>query len=260
MNYNIKIFLTKTHSLRRNPPTPHPRMLTDECMHSALSAFMATHSGLPLARGPVRFENEGVFTSVQRMRTLMPMTWHGKYPNAAMLELRGPWCYPVMMMNDNQYVEPDPPVIIVRDALDRVVVRLKPTSVEEVHRMLEHDVFDLPNIQSRLDEGRRAAERKAHEVELKAAAVRRRMALDAELRAAVVTAVDTFEAELQALVGNIVAHLNTQQFPTDADAAVPALHAFEGGVAGGHAAVVKEVKARVERALVQNQVRQMACQ
>jgi hypothetical protein len=81
-------------------------MLTDACMHSALTAFVATHSALPLARGPVRFENEGVFTSVQRMRTLMPVTWHGKYPNAATLELRGAWHYPVMMMNDNQLGPP----------------------------------------------------------------------------------------------------------------------------------------------------------
>jgi hypothetical protein len=222
-------------------------MLTDTCMHSALTAFMDTHSALPLARGPVRFENEGVFTSVKRMRTLMPMTWHGKYPNAATLELRGAWHYPVMMMNDNQLVAPDPPFIIVRDALDGVVLRLKPTSVEEVHRMLEHDVFDLPNLHSRMDESRRAAERKAQEVELRAAAVRRRMALDAELKAAVVTAVNTFEPELHAVVAKILAHLNTQHFTTDADTTVPALHAFEGGAAGGHAVVVKEVQARVER-------------
>ena len=209
-------------------------MLTDACMHSALTAFVATHSALPLARGPVRFENEGVFTSVQRMRTLMPVTWHGKYPNAAALELRGAWYYPVMMMNDNQLVDPDPPFIIVRDALDGVVLRLKPTSVEEVHRMLEHDVFDLANLQSRVDESRSAAERKAQEVELKAAALLRSMALDAELEAAVVTVVDIFEVELLTVVAKIATHLKT-------------LHALEGGAVG--ALLVKEVKARVERAL-----------
>ena len=151
-------------------------------------------------------------------------------------------------MNDCQLVDPDPPFIIVRDALDGVVLRLKPTSAEEVATMLEHDVFDLPNLHSRMDESRRAAERKAQEVELRAAAVRRRMALDAELKAAVVTAVNTFEAELHAVVAKIIAHLNTQHFATDADTTVPALHAFEGGAAGGHAVVLKEVQARVERA------------
>jgi hypothetical protein len=210
-------------------------MLTDACMHSALTGFMQQHSGLPLARGPVRFENEGVFTYIKRMRTLMPVTCHGKYPNAATLELRGPWFYPVMMMNDNQYVEPDPPVIIVRDAMDGVVVRLKPTSVEDVAQMLEHDVFDLPNLQSRLDERSRAAERKEQEVQRTVVAIQKRMALEAELKAAVVVAVDTFESELQAVLGNIVAHLNIDERP-------------DGGYA---AVVVKEVQARVQRVLVQ---------
>jgi hypothetical protein len=77
-------FLKKTSLTHRLPHPPHP------------------------SRWRVWFENEGVFTSVKRMRTLMPLTWHGMYPNAATLELRGAWCYPVMMTNDNQYVDPDP--------------------------------------------------------------------------------------------------------------------------------------------------------
>jgi hypothetical protein len=122
----------------------------------------------------------------------------------------------------------------VRDALDGVVLRLRPTSVEEVATMLELDVFDLPNLQSRVDESRAAAERKAQEVELKAAVLLRRMALDVELEAAVVAAVDAFEAELLAAVGKIATQLKP-------------LHALEGGAVG--ALLVKEVKARVERAL-----------
>ncbi len=122
----------------------------------------------------------------------------------------------------------------MRDALDGVVLRLRPTSVEEVATMLELDVFDLPNLQSRVDESRAAAERKAQEVELKAAVLLRRMALDVELEAAVVAAVDAFEAELLAAVGKIATQLKP-------------LHALEGGAVG--ALLVKEVKARVERAL-----------
>ena len=81
---------------------------------------------------------------------------------------------------------------------------------------------------------KREAERKAQEVELKAAALLRSMALDAELEAAVVTVVDIFEVELLTVVAKIATHLKT-------------LHALEGGAVG--ALLVKEVKARVERAL-----------
>lgn len=232
-----------------------PPMLTDQCMHSALTAFVQQHSSLPLSHGPICFVNEGTFTSLKRMRTLMPMTWHGKYPSATTLELRGEWHYPVMMMNDNQLMEPDPPVIIVRDAVGGVVVRLKPRTTDDVARMLEHDVFDLQNLQARLDESRHAAQRKEREVQKKVFTLQKRIALDVELKVAVASAVGKYDTEIAALARKIADHLSAQTFHvhTDVDeyTTVPALHAFEQGVEGGRAAVAKEVEERVCRALVQ---------
>ena len=224
-------------------------MLTDAAMRAALASFIQTHTALPLAKGPIEFVNEGIFASIQRMRTLMPVTGHGKHPNAATLELRGEWAYPRMMMNDCQAIEPDPPVIIVRDASGGVVVRLKPKSLEEIETMLARDVFDLENVQARIDEGKRAAERKALEVEKKEFLIQRRMALDAELRAAVVGVVGEFGAEIDALSRRIAQRLDAQTFRvhTDVDEyrMVAALDAF----VDGEDALAREVGERVRRAL-----------
>lgn len=229
-------------------------MLTDALMHTALTSFVEKHSPLPLASGSIVFINEGVFTSIKRMRTLMPVTPHGKYPNAATLELRGEWHYPVMMMNDCQLVEPDPPTIIVRDAIGGVVVRLKPKSLEEIETMLARDVFDLPHMQARIDEGKRAAERKALEVERKAFLIQRRMALDTELRAAVVAVVGEFGAEIDALSRRIAQRLDAQTFRVHTDVDEYRMVAALDASADGEAALAREVGERVRRALAQRVV------
>jgi hypothetical protein len=230
-------------------------MLTDAAMRAALASFIQTHTALPLAKGPIEFVNEGIFASIQRMRTLMPVTGHGKHPNAATLELRGEWAYPRMMMNDCQAIEPDPPVIIVRDASGGVVVRLKPANLEEVEAMLARDVFDLPNVQARIDESRHAAVRKDVEVKRKAFLAQKRVELDARLREAVVEAIDAFGEEIDALARKIETRLNSHTFQlhTDVDEfrTVPALDAFADG---GVATVAREVERRVCGALVQRAV------
>lgn len=152
-------------------------------------------------------------------------------------------------------MEPDPPVIIVRDAIGGVVKRLKPKDAEEVLGMLEHDVFDLKNLQTRLDESRHAAERKAREVQKKVFTMQKRIALDVELKVAVSNAVEKFDQEIAAMARKIAGILEEQKFQvhTDVDEYTTAstLHAFENGVVGGRAAVAREVQERVCRALDQ---------
>lgn len=217
MNFSARVFCKKINEFFfpniTLPPSPNATrtpMLTDNTMRTALASFIQTHTALPLATGPIRFVNEGIFATIERMRTVMPMTEHGKYPNAATLELRGEWVYPRMMMNDSQAIEPDPPVIIVRDASGGVVVRLKPKSLEEIETMLARDVFDLENVQARIDEGKRAAEHRKMEAENETLRAQKRAELDAELRAAVAAVVDEFGAEIDALSRRIAARMEAQ--------------------------------------------------
>jgi hypothetical protein len=227
-------------------------MLTDTCMHSILTAFIETHTMLPLSNGPICFVDEGIFTSIKRMRTLMPMTWHSKYPDASTLELRGEWHYPVMMMNDRDLIDPDSPVIIVRNAIGDVLVRLKPKTSEDVIHMLEHDVFDVKNMQARVDESKRAAEDRALDMKKRQFIMRKRVALDAQLTVAVEETVDKFDEDIRVLARQIAQHLRSMQFEVhldlDQSSTVSALDAFVDGA--GCAAVAKAVEARLCRVLM----------
>ncbi len=152
-------------------------------------------------------------------------------------------------MNDCQAIEPDPPVIIVRDASGGVVVRLKPVNLEEVEAMLARDVFDLPNVQARIDESRHAAERRKMEAEKETLLAQRRAALDGELRAAVAEVVDEFGAEIDALSRRIAGRMEAQTSRVlagvDGGCMGATIDAFVDGE--GRAAVVRAVEERWSR-------------
>jgi citrate lyase gamma subunit len=226
-------------------------MLTDADMHSALRAFIQTHHSLPLSTGPISLVDEGVFTSVQRTRTLLPLSYHGRHANASLLELRGRWSYPVMMMNDCCPREPDPPAIIVKDACGGVIVRLRPETADEVARMLEHDVFDVANFQTRIEGRAREARLKTLEVQRRTFLIQKRMALDAQLKTTIQAAVERFSGEIRTLARRLVEHLNTHEFQVHSDVdeyrTVSALCAYGPT---GCAAVAREVERSVCAALV----------
>ena len=109
-------------------------------------------------------------------------------------------------------------------------------------------------MQARIDEGKRAAERKALEVERKAFLIQRRMALDTELRAAVVAVVGEFGAEIDALSRRIAQRLDAQTFRVHTDVDEYRMVAALDASADGEAALAREVGERVRRALAQRVV------
>ena len=128
-------------------------MITDSQMHIVLREFAERHKML-LPDPQIIHIDEGTFTTVTRMRTMMPISIPTPYPKATTLELRGEWHYPMMMMNDFMPITPDPPMILLRDEEGGVVVRFKPCSIDDATRILHDKVFDLDGAHLRIEQKR----------------------------------------------------------------------------------------------------------
>jgi len=207
--------------------------LTDTEVRDALLQFIETHRPLG-ATAQINFVNEGVYTSIQRMRTFMWMCPYGKFPKAASLELRGEWCHPVMMMNYRLPVDPDPPVIIVRDDAGSVLAQFKPQSAEHIHAILRDEVFDLENMQRRKEDIEKEALNKAYEAKKKEFLFRQRADLDLKLKDVIKSSTAaTCGQDLRVVAQRLLARLqdHKERVYTDIDAYsdVSALHAFSGG-------------------------------
>ena len=166
-------------------------MLADRDMRDALVAFLqANKTKIPYSPLEVSYNNEGLFTSIQRMRTIFPLDPPLPHlPGASRLELRGAWHYPIMMMNDCMPRDPDAPTIMVLGA-GHVLKRFHPTSVEDVHRILGHEVFDVANLPARL-EAERLVDAKKRYLEAK------RAELNTDLRLVVASVAEQCDAEIK---------------------------------------------------------------
>ena len=218
--------------------------LTDTDMRDALSQFMEIHRPLG-ATAQIKFVNEGVYTSVQRMRTLMPLCPYGKFPNASSLELRGEWRYPMMMLNDWESIPPDPPVIIVCNAAGSAIARFEPQSAEHIHSILKDEVFDIENMHQRQDEIEKDRLRSQRLEEKKEFLFRQRKQLDSKLRDIVETSAATCGQDLRAVAQRVLSRLrdHKERVYTDMDAysEVSALQAFDGGLPKAARAISNEI-------------------
>lgn len=217
-------------------------MISDGEMHKALCDFLAANQdAIPYSPAAVSFVDQGLFTTVRRMRTVLRARLPN-YPNAASIELRGRWSYPVMMMNDCIPRDPDPPAILILDGSGTIVRRFAPTTAEQVHEILAARVFDVANysaqVAAKLLEEEKAAYLEARRAELKD-----------DLRLSVASGVAQCEPEIQALAKALCAKLG----PTTVNVCVdmgehrvtPLLQAYDGGLCYGAQAVAKEVERRV---------------
>ena len=227
-------------------------MLTDSEMHHALSDFMQSHP--TLAKAPISFVNEGTFTSIKRMRTLMSLDPCGKYAKAARLELRGEWHYPVMMMNDCQLLDPDPPVMIIRDAEDNVLARFKPSSMEDVGKILRDEVFDVDNMKSRQEEQEKARRRSIQLLQGQIFLKQKRTELSMQLNSTVETCVSRCNDEIKTLAKELASRLNQHNVrvyhDVDSYEDVRAIRAFDGGLPFALQTVSHEVERMVYLALM----------
>ena len=218
--------------------------MTDTDVRNALLQFIETHRPLG-ATAQINFVNEGVYTSVQRMRTFMWMCPYGKFPKASSLELRGEWHYPMMMMNDRQPVDPDPPVIIVCDEARSVIARFKPQSVEHIHTILRDEVFDIENMQRRKDEIEKDALNKEYQATKKEFLFRHRTQLDLKLKGVVESSAATCGQDLRVVAKRLLEklHAHKERVYTDVDSysEVSALHAFSGGFPKAAQAISNEI-------------------
>ena len=106
----------------------------------------------------ISYDNEGVFTSVTRMRTTMRLPVPPpEYPAACNVELRGAWNYP--KTTSSVPLEPDAPVILLRDLHGAALARFKPNTLHEVVEILRNKVFSMDTMAKRLEELRMANER-----------------------------------------------------------------------------------------------------
>ena len=228
-------------------------MLTDSEMHSTLDAFMQSHP--ILTQHPIAFIDEGTFTSVKRMRTLMALDPYGKHARAAKLELRGEWRYPVMMMNDCQLLDPDPPVVIVRDAAENVLARFKPRSLEELSKILRDDVFDMNNLKQRQEEMEQALHNRAQLLQNQMFLRQKKTELDSQLKLTVHSCVSKCDDELGALAKRLASRLNTHSTRVYSDVdlykEVRVMHAFDGGLPEAVQLVSREVERLVYLALME---------
>ena len=233
-------------------------MLTDSEMHSALVTFMHDHS--TLTKYPISFINEGTFTSVKRMSTLMALDSCGKHARAAKLELRGEWRYPVMMMNDCQVLDPDPPVVIVRDAADNLLARFKPGSLEELGKILRDDVFDIDNMKQRQQEIEETKRKKAQLLRNQMFLRQKKTELDSQLKTTVASCTSKCDDELRALAKKLASRLNTHStrvyYDVDSYKEVKVIQAFDGGLPEAVQTVSREVERLVYLALM-DEVRQV---
>ena len=170
-------------------------MIADIDMHDALVAFLqANKTKIPYSPLGVSYCDEGVFTSIKRMRTVFPLD--PPLAGASQLELRGVWHFPMMMMNDYMPRDPEAPTIMVMGA-GKVLKRFSPTSIEDVHRILEHDVFDVANLPALLE-----AQRQQIEVERLADAKKRylaakRLELNTDLKLVVTSVAEQCDPEIK---------------------------------------------------------------
>ena len=213
-------------------------------MHSALTVFIEEHP--ELAVGAVEFVDEGTFTSVTRMRTLTPLVPHCKHDGAVTLELRGKWPYPAVTIGDCHPLDPDPPVILVRDARDAVLARLMPKTMEDVAMLLRDEVYDVGNVERRKVQLVEMEEERARQVQTETFLAQRRMELNVQLRTVVQSTVAKCTNELREIARQLVAQLNTHStrvyvgFEEYSEVGAP--HAFEGGVPQAMQAVSREVE------------------
>ena len=238
-----------------------PSLLTDSDMRGALTRFMEARP--ELSAGAIEYVNEGVFTSVARMRTLTPLVPHCKHDRAVKLELRGHWSYPVMMMNDCQLRDPDPPVILVLDAHGGVLARFRPQTVEDVEKILCDQVFDVANLDKRKAELEVAERERERRAQKEAFLQKRRAELNVQLRTSVQSAVARCNKDLRELARQLVAQLNAQPARVYADvdeySEVATLHAFEGGLTQAVQAVSREVERLMHLELMGEAAVPVAC-
>jgi dsDNA-binding SOS-regulon protein len=224
--------------------SPQQPLLSDSEMRAALTRFMEAHPDL--SAGPIQYVNEGVFTSVARMRTLTPLVAHCKHDRAATLELRGHWSYPVMMMDDCQLRSPDPPAILVLDRNGGVLARFRPRTAEDAEAILRDHVFDVANVERRKAELAAAELESERRAQKEAFLAKRRAELNVQLRTSVQSAVAKCNKDLRELARRLVEQLNAQPArvyaDVDAYSEVATLHAFEGGLPQAVQAVSREVE------------------
>ena len=242
--------------------------ITDSHMHATLSAFVLKHPYVQ--KGPISSIDEGTFTTIKRMRTLMPIEGAPQYANATTIELRGQWHYPVMMMNDCMPIDPDPPTILLRDRSDGVVVRFRPKTIADVERVLEKEVFDVENYQKRMEtkrlheaeliearrvkEAREIANRQATEEAARieeALLAQKRAELDAKLKLAIESAVSDCDDQIKSIAMQLSNKLNISSYELQHNTPpVSLFNAFDGGRPYAVQSVSKEIERRVYLALM----------
>ena len=201
-----------------------------------MCGFLQSHHGqLPYTPASVSFLDEGLFTTVRRMRTVMRVQLP-KYPKAVSIELRGEWRYPFMMMNDCVLRDPDPPSIMLLDGNGRAIHRFFPRHIEEVADILGNELFDVNNYAAQVEKAKKGQER-AERMQT------RRSKLKDDLRMAVGSVAGQHEVEIRALARALATKLRCTMVrvyhDVDEYAVKDVLGAFEAGLPYGVQAMSK---------------------